>query len=51
MNEHAESGELQAQGKCRDAQTWLSIVHVNTLCERLLSLFIFVAATFLLAAP
>jgi hypothetical protein len=31
--------------------TWLSMIHVKTLCERLLSLFMLVAATFLLAAP
>lgn len=29
----------------------LSIMHVKTLCERLLSLFIFVAATFLFKVP
>lgn len=29
----------------------LSITHVKTLCERLLSLFIFVAATLLFAEP
>lgn len=37
--------------KKKNKLTLLSMMHVNTLCDRLLARFILVAATFLLAAP